>query len=245
MKMDYFDIDSVLMEEEKVKCNPLLDIIKMGELNNSETNYLPKGSKMELPLWLIKTLREKMNEDLFLVTEPNFLNVPHMEMLEADASVVNLNSWCTHFFDFAFEYLSLFPTQAMEETVVKSFGDRYMGILDTAQSSLHRDVNDKTRKFDTLEKSIFAKTVVNEKAFRAWLHRQGNDIVKWKGAKSRSQLATIRSTSTSTSTTTATSTSSSSTLQASQSSLSGRRGISNNNSSRGGRGNPSKKSKPK
>lgn len=144
----------------QVNCVTSIDIIKLGELDSSsDTPYLKKGSKIDLPLWLIKNYREKVEcytahvvdvsisvcnasvcykpyylfsqrflivlitlqteEDVFEVNPPKFLSASYNEVLQADSTVINLQSWSTYFFSFALTYLSLFPDQSMAEVILK------------------------------------------------------------------------------------------------------------------------------
>ena len=139
----------------QVPCVASIDIIKLGHLDSSSTTpYLQKGSKVELPLWLIKSYREKVGgqrlvaplpshpthslthhpthhpthlfanacsrssqngEDIFEVDPPKFLKQNYLDMIEADATVINLQSWCSYFFSFAITYLSLFQNEDLAQ----------------------------------------------------------------------------------------------------------------------------------
>eukprot|EP00043_Microstomoeca_roanoka_P003934 m.46632 g.46632 ORF g.46632 m.46632 type:complete len:200 (-) comp12261_c0_seq1:129-728(-) len=182
--MSYFDIDDILMQEEKLPCVSSIDIIKMGGFDSSsDTPYLKKGAKVEIPLWLIKNYREKNGEDVFEVNPPKFLNANHSEMLKADASVINLQAWCPHFFTFAITYFSLFPDNNAVETVIKAFSERYRVILDVSQNAIQDDTSEKTRRLDHLERRLFAAGLQDDKAQQLWLRREAHRIHSWPGAR--------------------------------------------------------------
>eukprot|EP01147_Barroeca_monosierra_P004650 gene4650-8597_t len=178
--MSYFDIDDILMLEEKVNCVTSIDIIKLGELDSSsDTPYLKKGSKIDLPLWLIKNYREKTEEDVFEVNPPKFLSASYNEVLQADSTVINLQSWSTYFFSFALTYLSLFPDQSMAEVILKAFSERYRIVLDISQNAVQDDTSEKTRHLDQTEKGLFMAGLKDDRNFQLWWRRKAHIIQPW------------------------------------------------------------------
>ncbi|EGD73431.1 hypothetical protein PTSG_05134 [Salpingoeca rosetta] len=184
--MSYFDIDDILMQEERLPCVASIDVIKMGSLDpSSATPYLRKGSKVDLPLWLIKSYREKNGEDIFEVDPPKFLGPKYLDMLRADATVINLQSWCSHFFSFAITYLTLFQDGDLATTIQDSFGHRYLVILDISQNAVQDDTSEKTRNLDQLERQLFHAGLQDDRAQQQWRRRQAHRILPWAGAPRR------------------------------------------------------------
>ena len=54
---DYYNIDSILMEQENVPCEMRTDIFKLGHLDpSSHERDLKQGARLDLPLWLAEKL---------------------------------------------------------------------------------------------------------------------------------------------------------------------------------------------
>ena len=52
---NYFDLDDILALNERVPCQVEQDLFKMGYLDQStDDEHLPKGTKLELPIWFAK-----------------------------------------------------------------------------------------------------------------------------------------------------------------------------------------------
>ena len=52
---NYFDLDDILAMNERVPCQVEQDLFKMGYLDQStDDEHLPKGTKLELPIWFAK-----------------------------------------------------------------------------------------------------------------------------------------------------------------------------------------------
>jgi len=58
--MAYWDINKILVEEERVPCLFTVDAQDLGHLDSkSRPKDLPAGSKVDLPLWMAQGLAEK------------------------------------------------------------------------------------------------------------------------------------------------------------------------------------------
>jgi GINS complex subunit 3 len=86
--MSYYDIDSILAEEELVPCTTLFDFSHLGHLDEySTTSYLKEKSKLQMPLWALEKWTSLSYVKLQL---PKHFNVKTRERLEADPLALNL-----------------------------------------------------------------------------------------------------------------------------------------------------------
>lgn len=103
--MTYFDIDSILAEEELVPCTTLFDFSHLGHLDDSSsssssmaigpttttttttTQYLKEGTKLKMPLWAM----DKWSSLRYVkVHVPRHMNQTARERWEADPLAVDL-----------------------------------------------------------------------------------------------------------------------------------------------------------
>jgi len=89
--MDYYKVENILEEEEKVKVAFSYDIDTFGFYINPSLNTIRKNVKADLPLFLIKFI---IQNDFCSIVENPFQALKHD--LEAEASHVNLKN--RHFF---------------------------------------------------------------------------------------------------------------------------------------------------
>jgi hypothetical protein len=94
-KMTYYDIDSILAEEELMPCTALFDFSHLGHLeedaadttSSTTTDYLKEGTKLKMPLWAL----EKWSTLGYVnVQIPRHFNQKTREKLEADPLAVDL-----------------------------------------------------------------------------------------------------------------------------------------------------------
>merc|ERR1739838_407552 len=80
----YLDIDSILMEEQKITCQAKQNMIDLDFKRQKED--VQKGKKIELPIWLAEQLGEFFMHDIPKQYRTKFQNI-----LSADPEVVNLH----------------------------------------------------------------------------------------------------------------------------------------------------------
>ncbi|KAF9468931.1 hypothetical protein BDZ94DRAFT_1244953 [Collybia nuda] len=56
MEFDYFSIDAILAENQKLQCNFNREILGMGHLGGGSERDIVMGSKIQLPYWLANTI---------------------------------------------------------------------------------------------------------------------------------------------------------------------------------------------
>jgi GINS complex subunit 3 len=92
----YYDIDSILCEEERLPTTFATDAIGLGFLDPSSCEEdLKQDTKIELPLWLAKSLDAK---NMVHLEKPKYFGTKFMLHLSADPSVVNIREKSPFFF---------------------------------------------------------------------------------------------------------------------------------------------------
>merc|ERR1712083_365094 len=86
---DYFSLHDILAEQERIPVVTNEDLPKLGFLDlstSSKNGTLMKGTKLELPLWMAKTLKSKNRATLSM--PPSFTDRKR-QIVHADADAVN------------------------------------------------------------------------------------------------------------------------------------------------------------
>eukprot|EP00045_Choanoeca_perplexa_P021775 m.7286 g.7286 ORF g.7286 m.7286 type:complete len:194 (-) comp8783_c0_seq1:55-636(-) len=172
---EYFDINAILMEDEKVPCVSTSEVIYMGPLCPSSKNeHLDVSSKMELPLWLVKAV----NGTVLRLEVPKSFNESHRETVEADPTVVNLHDWCPYYYQFGLQLAGLegLPQDEIRTTLSTAFARRYPSIMDLSHNSVSDDTSTQTRKLDVMERQLFHRGLACDREMSVWLGRQSHRL---------------------------------------------------------------------
>ncbi|KAI2499965.1 hypothetical protein MHU86_14488 [Fragilaria crotonensis] len=123
--MTYFDIESILAEEELIPCTTLFDFSHLGHLEDSssssgtarasstETQYLKEGTKLKMPLWAMEKWASLRYVKVHL---PRHLNQKARERWEADPLAVDLRKHNPHFFRSANQVISILEQQHQKQS---------------------------------------------------------------------------------------------------------------------------------
>lgn len=123
-------MDDILSQSTRVAVTFNRTIPKLGFLDpGAEDDNLVKGTKLELPLWIVKELNA---DQVVNVTIPKGFNHTYREILEADANCVNLSKLSPNFYLLG-QHLSTMNLPESED-VAKS-------LIDTYTQRFHRLIN--------------------------------------------------------------------------------------------------------
>lgn len=174
----YLDIDTILAEEERVRCTFETDALDCGYLDPScREPDLPEKAVVDLPLWLARPLA--MRGDV-IVTPPHYLSKRFRRMLKAGPSSVNLREFSSHMLEVGqqlLQYVTDDEQSEISEILRLCFsGERYRDILNNAMSSLDEDTTEFTRKLTQNEKKLFDAGIRGAKDFIQWKGRNAETI---------------------------------------------------------------------
>ena len=96
---DYFSLLDILAEQERIPVVTNEDLPKLGFLDpstSSRNGTLNKGTKLELPLWMAKSLKARNRAQLNM--PPNFSDKKR-QIVAADPDAVNLHNYGPHFYE--------------------------------------------------------------------------------------------------------------------------------------------------
>ncbi|KAH9981868.1 hypothetical protein BJV74DRAFT_853472 [Russula compacta] len=136
MEDDYYSIDSILSENQKIQCTFKVDIPDMGHLDGGHERDIKAQSKVQLPLWLAFILIYSDYADFAI--PPSFSSRVR-NALNAEAKSVRLSAlvgagglWYG-FGKIIMQLLGEVPANEMSELLSKTFRSRLVEVIDQAQ----------------------------------------------------------------------------------------------------------------
>ncbi|CAI2379831.1 unnamed protein product [Moneuplotes crassus] len=153
---DYWSIDTILAEEQKIKCSMLTSIHEYGHLCEAGKENLEEGDKLEMPLWLAKSLYSEEKVDIAI---PKFFSTSFRETLAADSTIVLLKDKCNYFYENATILSEILKSEKLKEiipVVHKAFVERMRMISDYAEGESEVQNNNMfIRRLCHIEKELF------------------------------------------------------------------------------------------
>ncbi|TFK55858.1 GINS complex Psf3 component [Heliocybe sulcata] len=136
MDEDYYSIDSILAENQKIQCTFKVEIPDMGHLDGGSERDIKPLSKMQIPLWMAYILIYSDYAD-FSIPAP--FNARVRNALNAEARSVRLSglvgqggSWYG-FGKMIVRLLDDAPADEISKVLTKTFRDRLLEVIDQAQ----------------------------------------------------------------------------------------------------------------
>ncbi|KAK4166895.1 putative DNA replication complex GINS protein psf-3 [Cladorrhinum sp. PSN259] len=194
--MSYYDIDAILTNAEKIPCTFQLDIPDLGYLDNTPSQPLKAGTKVNLPLWLAEMLviantGAADNKTFVTFDLPRALGNDVVQALKADPRAVPLRDQSAHFYGLATHMLDLSEEQELGSVLRKTFVTRAAEISLHARKVGHAGHKAKSkgegatemgsnlglggageeflRGLDEWERSLFRKAHEGSKAGKDWI----------------------------------------------------------------------------
>ncbi|KZT20752.1 GINS complex Psf3 component [Neolentinus lepideus HHB14362 ss-1] len=136
MDDNYYSIDSILAENQKIQCTFKVEIPDMGHLDGGSERDIKPLSKMQIPLWMAYIL---IFSDYTEFSIPAPFNARVRNALNAEARSVRLSSLVGQggswygFGKLIVRLLDDAPADEMSEVLTKTFRDRLLEVIDQAQ----------------------------------------------------------------------------------------------------------------
>jgi len=167
--MDYYDLDQILLLEEKVPVVLTRECDGLGWLSRSPGDTADLGAKLEVPLWLAAAWRV---EEIAEVQYPQFHGLTMRNNLQAGASVVSFQK-CPYFYQ-----IGLLLAEIMNETdgsardlpncLANAYKSRFQSILDKSRNWQDADYTKFTNSLDRQEQTLFLSGYLSQLDFDNW-----------------------------------------------------------------------------
>ncbi|PIO34359.1 hypothetical protein AB205_0070630 [Aquarana catesbeiana] len=138
---------------------------------------IAEGSKMELPLWLVKGLYDNKRR-IISVELPKIYREGWRTVFSADANVVDLHKMGPHYYSFGSQLLNFDSPENTEiaQTLLQTFIGRFRRIMDSSQNAYNEDTSGLVAKLDELERLLFRAGQEGLNAFQNWERGQAAQI---------------------------------------------------------------------
>lgn len=188
MYEDYFSIDDILSTQERIRCQLLVDIPKLGFLESSSSSSLnddkkdekeeanlsslAANTKLELPYWMVYSICNCKTRFASLPELPLIYSRIQRQIFAADASVVDLAKQAPHFYRQGRHLLELNFDEKRQVaiTLLQTYQQRFRSIMDSAFHLVlstdhhhHESMKQQTAKFERQEKILL---LLGQAAFR-------------------------------------------------------------------------------
>ncbi|XP_029465110.1 DNA replication complex GINS protein PSF3 [Rhinatrema bivittatum] len=171
-------LEDILMSQEKLPCRTESSLLRLGFLEKSgDSENIPPGSKMELPLWLVKGLYDQKRRVLS-VELPKIYREGWRTVFNADANVVDLHKLGPHYYGFGSQLLHFESPENAEivKTILQTFVGRFRRIMDSSQNAYNEDTSALVAKLDELERALFRAGQKGLNDFQCWEKGQASQI---------------------------------------------------------------------
>ncbi|RDX53077.1 GINS complex, Psf3 component [Polyporus arcularius HHB13444] len=136
MEDDYYSIESILAENQKIQCTFKVDVPDMGHLDGGKTGDIKALSKVQLPLWMVYIL---IYSDYADFTIPPPFSARVRNALNAEATSVRLSALVGQgglwygFGRMIMRLLNDVPAAELSRLLTDTFHKRLPEVIDQAQ----------------------------------------------------------------------------------------------------------------
>mmetsp|Transcript_33201 Transcript_33201/g.51906 ORF Transcript_33201/g.51906 Transcript_33201/m.51906 type:complete len:199 (-) Transcript_33201:93-689(-) len=190
--MDYYDLDEILQDEEKVPVTFLNGGYRLGFLDpvrHDAQDDIQEDEVTDLPLWLARGL---FNKNQVSVGLSKVYGQGVQNALQADASVVSFKSG-PYYYDVALRMMDMVEEEERDVNLLpgpdclllKFYNERFRSVLTKSQNWSKEDLSAFTRTLTENEKALFAVGFHTQKDFDSWKDQNSMQIQQSDVLKSR------------------------------------------------------------
>ncbi|GJJ67930.1 GINS complex subunit 3 [Entomortierella parvispora] len=166
---DYYDIDSILAEDQNIKCVFHRSIPGLAWLEGGQDDVLKAGSRIDIPFWLARELIGHPQGSVEMEIEtPDFYGTKVRNGLRAEATVVDLPKLCPHFFRFGAHFLQIIEDPKLGEVLEKAFKDRLQTTMDHTQSGGMSNTTEYLQRLDETERELYKAGLESSASVHQW-----------------------------------------------------------------------------
>ena len=175
---DYYDIDSILSEENMVPCELRHGCTGVGSVLDpgSDMANLPAGSRVDLPLWMVQVMAKRQ---LLQVQLPIYYKDHMRRKLRAGAGCESLRVRCAYFYTVAHKvHEAMVGCGASDESfpdfISATFAGRYRDLLTKAPTlDSTADVSEIQAKLSNEELALFNLAIGSAADHERWRGGRG------------------------------------------------------------------------
>ncbi|ODV69987.1 DNA replication complex GINS protein PSF3 [Hyphopichia burtonii NRRL Y-1933] len=175
MPNNYYDLDDILADAEKLPCRFELTVPGLGYLEGNPGKSIKKDTKLELPLWMAEFLATCLimgdeSPSFIRLEEPDFLNPKVLNAIKSNATSVDIHSILPNFYKLIEKWSTMFGNTELIEITMQMLNERSFEINNYA-SNTNKNINSNFLfSLDEFEKYLFKVTTENNKHMRRWIN---------------------------------------------------------------------------
>ncbi|KAK6202537.1 uncharacterized protein RJT21DRAFT_20340 [Scheffersomyces amazonensis] len=171
---NYYDLDDILADGEKVPCRFNMTVPGLGYLEGNPGKQIHKDSKVELPFWLaqilaICVLQEESGQSFVDIAAPEAVSTKVLNAIKTSSTSVDLHKLAPNYYKFIERWCSMYSDPDATNTVMQMLKERAFEINNYA-SNLTKGINNEfLYSLDEFEKKLYKQTSESNKQMRNWL----------------------------------------------------------------------------
>ncbi|XP_007558586.1 DNA replication complex GINS protein PSF3 [Poecilia formosa] len=170
MEENFLSLDDILLSQERLPVRTECVFPRLGFLEkSSDSQDIPEGTKMELPLWLCKGLYEKKRKVLS-VELPKIYKEGWRTVFTADPNVVDLHKMGPYYYGLGSQMLHFDNPENPDiaNALLQTFIGRFRRTMDSSQNAYNEDTSVLVGRLDCLEKVLFRSGQNSLNGFQGW-----------------------------------------------------------------------------
>uniref|UniRef100_H3CGX6 DNA replication complex GINS protein PSF3 n=2 Tax=Tetraodon nigroviridis TaxID=99883 RepID=H3CGX6_TETNG len=178
MEENFLSIDDILLSHERLPIRTQCVFPRLGFLEKSnDSQDIPEGTKMELPLWLSKGLYER-NRNVLSIELPKVYRDGWRTVFNADPNVVDLHKMGPYYYGLGSQILHFDSPENPEigQTLLQTFIGRFRRTMDCSQNAYNEDTSMLVERLDCLEKTLFTSGQSGLNGFQSWEKGQASQL---------------------------------------------------------------------
>ncbi|KAK6460618.1 hypothetical protein DFJ63DRAFT_236126 [Scheffersomyces coipomensis] len=171
---NYYDLDDILADGEKVPCRFNMTVPGLGYLEGNPGKQINKDSKLELPFWLAKVLavcdlQEESGNSFIDIASPEAINLKVLNAIKTSSKSVDLHKLLPNYYKLIERWCSMYSDPEITTIVMQMLKERSFEINNYASNPNMGVNNDFIYSLDEYEKKLYKLTTESNKQMRSWL----------------------------------------------------------------------------
>ncbi|CAN6626458.1 DNA replication complex GINS protein Psf3p [Trichomonascus vanleenenianus] len=176
---DYYSIDDIITDGQKLPCNFEISVPGLGYLQGEPGTEIKENTKLELPLWLAEMLAisgvsEDSQTSFVTLLEPPMFSEKVINALKSDPVNVDIGELSPVFYRLLQRWLAIFPDPEMAIVAIQTLQARVAAISDFSHNprGAMADTNNFLHKLEQVESRLYKASYESSKDLRKWLSKE-------------------------------------------------------------------------
>ncbi|KAI8048799.1 DNA replication complex GINS protein psf3 [Syncephalis plumigaleata] len=166
---DYYDIDGILSEQQRIPCEMVIEGTQLGFLDNNPGEDIPIGSQVELPLWLAGILA--MSEQVG-IEMPKAYGTSIRSSMKASTTNIDLHRLGPYYYLFGAKLTNIIDDVDLQKLLANTFRERLGIIMDYAHGRMGAEQTTMFARMDHTERDLYRIEQHSANLFRRWQRRE-------------------------------------------------------------------------